>query len=80
MKCRIRGLHLTLPSQRLRSKDHTALLIEERWPDIRLTMLVSSSSVMNITPLAEPGRCRTITRPDMVTREPSFAVLSARME
>ena len=33
-----------------------------------LAMSVSSSSVMNTTPLAVPGICRTSTRPATVTR------------
>ena len=38
---------------------------------IRLAMPVSSSIVMNITPLAEPGFCRTSTMPGTTTRRPS---------
>ena len=41
---------------------------------MRFAMSVSSSRVMNMTPLADPGRCRTMTRPDTVMRDPSFAV------
>ena len=44
---------------------------------MRFAMSVSSSRVMNMTPLADPGRCRTITRPDTVMRDPSFAARSA---
>ena len=38
-----------------------------------LAIPVSSSIVMKMTPLAEPGRCRTSTRPATVTRAPSRA-------
>ena len=44
---------------------------------MRFAMSVSSSRVMNMTPLADPGRCRTMTRPDTVMRDPSFAARSA---
>ena len=39
----------------------------------RLAMPLSSSSVMNITPLALPGRCRTSTRPAASSQRPSRA-------
>ena len=37
-------------------------------------MPVSSSIVMNTTPLAEPGRCRTRTTPATPTQEPFFTL------
>ena len=45
---------------------------------IRLALAVSSSSVMNMTPLAEPGICRTSTSPAMEIRLPFAAVRKAR--
>ncbi len=44
---------------------------------IRLAVSVSSSNVMNMTPLAEPGFCRTSTRPETEMRLPSLAALIA---
>ncbi|MOA27736.1 hypothetical protein D3C78_1486290 [compost metagenome] len=40
---------------------------------------VSSSIVMKITPLAEPGRWRTSTSPATVTLRPTGAVARARL-
>ena len=39
-----------------------------------LAIAVSSSMVMKITPLAEPGRCRQVTRPETVARAPDAVV------
>jgi hypothetical protein len=76
---------LSLPLHRPRQPSIPAERISRRWRSntegqtIRLATLVSSSIVMNRTPLAEPGFCRTSTRPATVSRRPSRACLrSAR--
>ena len=45
---------------------------------MRLALVVSSSRVMNIMPLAEPGICLTSTRPAMVMRLPFCVVAMSR--
>ena len=45
----------------------------------RLAMPVSSSMVMNMTPFAEPGICRTSTRPAVSGQRPSRALAFLRL-
>src|SRR6266852_4611843 len=41
---------------------------------------VSSSMVMKMTPLAEPGRWRMVTRPETATRAPDLRVRLRRID
>ncbi len=48
-------LHLSLATHHAGREHEPALAFEQRGHTIRLAMPVSSSSVMNMTPFAEPG-------------------------
>ena len=51
-----------------RAQHHRATRSNTFGQTMTLATALSSSMVMNTTPLAEPGRCRQVTRPEMRTR------------
>jgi hypothetical protein len=72
---------LTLPLYPAATPKHAgrenepALPLEQGRPNNEVCDSVSSSGVMNRTPLADPGRWRTSTSPPTGTRRPSRVAL-----
>jgi hypothetical protein len=70
-------LDAALRGEHARREDNAALALIERRQITKLATPVSSSMVMNMTPFADPGFCRTSTRPAVVSHLPSRALMVA---
>jgi hypothetical protein len=63
-------LHASLHGHHGRPEDDAALAVVKRRPDDEVGDAASSSIVMIMTPLTDPGFCRTKTRPAAVSHLP----------
>ena len=72
-------LHLSSDGDITRAEDDGTKALERLGQTMILATAVSSSMVMKMTPLAEPGRWRMVTRPETLTRLPDGHIRSSSL-
>jgi hypothetical protein len=72
MRYAVSDLQFALYHQQARLDNFLTVFIEQHFHTTRLAEPVSSSSVINKTPLAVPGLCLTVIRPAIATTSPSL--------